>query len=119
MGYVYVDATLGDARKSKTKSVRLLADTGAGYLAISKDLAAELGISPQAQMEVTLADGRSLQVDVSLAFIGVAGREGVVPALIMDIIEPVLGTFTLEVLGLSVDPSTRRLKPERPYTMMM
>jgi predicted aspartyl protease len=41
------------------------------------------------------------------------GRGDLIPIRIFDVDEPLLGIFTLEALGLAVDPVTGEVKPTR------
>lgn len=66
-----------------------------------------------------VADNRVVEADVAPAYVKVLDREAVVLAAIMDSPESLLGAFTLEVLGLSVDPSTGKVEPTRAFTMML
>ncbi|MEM2936500.1 MAG: aspartyl protease family protein [Candidatus Bathyarchaeia archaeon] len=119
MGYVYVKALLGDPGRARTREVRFLADTGAGYMVLRPELARELGLIPVGKTKALVADNRVVEADVAPAYIKVLDREAVVLAAIMDSPESLLGAFTLEVLGLSVDPSTGKVEPTRAFTMML
>jgi len=117
MGYVKVKGVISDPRKKKTLDVEFLADTGAGYMVIPPSVARELGLEPFQKMRVTLADKREVEVDYSLAYVRVMDREAPVPVLIMDSPLPMLGAFTLQVLGLEVDPVKEEVRPTRPFTV--
>ncbi|MCP8315659.1 MAG: aspartyl protease family protein, partial [archaeon] len=53
MGYVFVEAEIGDIKKQVIKKVKLLADTGAGFMVIPPAMAHEIGIEPITKIEVT------------------------------------------------------------------
>ena len=52
-----------------------------------------------------------------MAEINVAGRRAPVTVLVMEVAEPLLGSESLEALGLRLDPSAGRLKPTRSYAI--
>ncbi len=97
------------------REVEFLADTGAFFTIVPIKLAKELEIEPVARATVTLADKRGVEADVSLAYIKILEREGVLPAAIIDAPEPLLGVTVLEGLGLRVDPATGRVEYSRSY----
>jgi clan AA aspartic protease len=115
MGYVYCDVRIGNPSKEKVLSQRMLVDTGATYASIPKKLAKELGLPAIMATKMTLADGREIEATYSLAYVEINGRGDGVQVMIFDIAEPVIGVFTLEALGLAVDPSTGELKPTRGF----
>jgi len=47
------------------------------------------------------------------------GREAIVFAAQVESPMPLFGAFTLEALGLAVDPSTGEIKPSRPAALML
>jgi clan AA aspartic protease len=115
MGYVYCDVKIGDPSEEKVISQRMLVDTGATYASIPKKLAKELSLPLLGEDRVTLADGREVMATNSFAYIEINGRSHGVQVVIFDIVEPAIGVFTLEALGLAVDPSTGKLKPTRGF----
>lgn len=115
MGHVYADVKLGDPKRGKVIERRVLVDTGATYACFSPELAQELGLRIEVEREVTLADGRRVKAGLAFASIEINGREYVLETLVFDIVEPVIGVFTLEALGLAVDPATGELKPTRGF----
>ena len=117
MGYVHVKALLGDPGRARTREISFLADTGAGYMVLQPNLAKELGLTPVGKTKAVVADKRVVEADVAPVYVKVLDREAIVLAAIMDSPEPLLGAFTLEVLGLAVDPSTGEVKPTRAFTM--
>ena len=80
-------------------------------------MASELGIEPATQIEVTSADKRKKPVDLGFAYIKVKDREAIAHVLIMETPEPIIGTFTLQLLGLAVDPVTEEVKPARSFAI--
>lgn len=115
MGHVYADVKITGPKGQKIIGNKMLVDTGATYACIPPKLAQELELRPELDMDVTLADGREIRASVALAPIEINGRQSVVQVLIFDVVEPVIGAFTLEALGLAVDPASGELKPTRGF----
>ncbi|MCP8313685.1 MAG: hypothetical protein H3Z53_04850 [archaeon] len=80
------------------------------YTVLPPSLAKELGIVAQLTTELTLADKRIVKEGMSLAYMKLLDREGVLPVAILDAPEPLLGTTALEGLGVKVDPLTGNLE---------
>ena len=119
MGYVYVNGHVGDPKKRRIREVKFLADTGAGYVGLHPKLAEELELTSVGKTKVVVADNRVIEVDVTPVYVKVLDRDAIVLAAIIESPEPLLGAFTLEVLGLAVDPSTGEVKSTRAFTMML
>jgi len=117
MGYTKVKATISNPRKTASREIELLVDTGAGYMVLPPSTSMELGLEGVQKIKVTLADKREVEVDYSFANVKIMDREAPVPVLIMDAPMPLLGAFTLQVLGLEVDPVKEEIKPSRPFSM--
>ena len=100
----------------KAATVRMLVDTGATYSVIPKALARAVGITAVRPVTMTLANGRRVKVTGGTAMFKIGDREALTTILVGDVVEPILGVETLEVLGLAVDPRRRRLTPTRSYT---
>jgi predicted aspartyl protease len=62
----------------------------------------------------TLADGTTIERQVSECYIKLPQGEGHTPVILGEIgDEPLLGMVTLEILGLVLNPFTRTLEPMR------
>lgn len=114
MGLVYVDAVVKHGDKSVP--VKLLVDSGAVYTVLRRDVWEYLGLKPMQEMEFVLADGTVIRRWVSEAVIELRGGYGerhtpVVLGETED--ENLLGTVTLEIFGLVLDPFRRELRPAR------
>jgi clan AA aspartic protease len=117
MDYVWVNAKVS-ARRSATAS--FLVDTGATHTIIPPSLARKVGAPTLPQrFEVSLADGTKRRLKACSVGVNVAGRTGPTIALLLPRSEPLLGVETLEVLGLKVNPRTRRLEPSRTQTALL
>lgn len=115
MGHIYTDVLLGDPRRVRVIKKRMLVDTGATYTCITPKLADELNLTIAGESDVTLADKRKVKAGVSLAYAELGGRGDIVEVRIFEAEEPILGVFTLEALGLAVDPVSGEVKPSRGF----
>ena len=113
MGLVYIDAYV--EHRDKRVRVRFLVDSGATYTVLRQDIWQQLGLKPLDEMEFILADGTVLKRKISEAIIELPGygkrRSPVVLGESGD--ENLLGTVTLEIFGLILDPFRRELRPIR------
>ena len=114
MGLVTTTAEIGLSAESLT-AVEFLIDTGSLYTFLPPDLAEALGLSFPVNSTVVLADRRTVEVPVGVAFLRLADREGGVMVATMDVPMPLLGVIALEVLGLKVDPVAETLEHTRPF----
>jgi len=62
-----------------------------------------------------MADKRQITAGFALASVEINGRESPVETLVFNISEPVIGAFTLEALGLGLDPVSGELKSTRDF----
>lgn len=118
MGYVYVKAIVGHPKGIKKKEINLLADRGAGYTVLPPRLVQELELTAVGETEVILADKRKVIVERAPLYIKILDRETIILAMVLDSPEPLLGAFTLEELGLAIDPTTGEIKPSRSFSIM-
>ena len=95
-----------------SREIEATVDTGAAYTTLPARLLRELGVKPTGQRRFLLADGRRVDLDVGRAWITIDGASEVtVVAFGEDDAPPLLGAYTLEGLGLAVDPTSQRLVP--------
>ncbi len=78
-------------------------------------MADELGLQVIEKRKVALADKSEIEAGVSFASVEIEGREEIVWVRIFDVSEPLIGTFTLEALGLAMDPVSGELKTTRSF----
>ena len=114
MGLVTTTGEIGLEADSLVEG-EFLVDTGSLYTFLPPDLATTLGLSFPVKSTVVLADRRTVEVPVGVAFLRLADREGGVIVATMDVPMPLLGAIALEVLGLKVDPVTETLEHTRPF----
>ena len=110
MGVFRVPIEIGDLQASKFETVDALVDTGATYTMIPRSILASLGISPGWRRTFALADGLEREFDMAETRARLNGA--MVTTIVIfgeDGVAPLLGAYTLEGLGLAVDPSGQRL----------
>lgn len=87
-----------------------LVDSGATYTVVPAKILKKLGIKPQWEETFSLADGRLIKREVGSALYEFEGRESAAPILFGKRGDSLLlGTFTLEALGFTLDPLKRKL----------
>ena len=97
---------------ASTVEVDCLVDSGAIYSVIPRTILEDLGIKPLLTQRFSLANGEQMTRDKGGALFKFQDRIGV-----SDVVfgeegdETLLGAFTLEALGLALDPLRRELKP--------
>ena len=95
-----------------TEKVELLVDSGAIYSVIPAPLLKKLKIEPLAQEEFRLADGSKIVRNKGVAIFKYGDRIGGADVVFGEEGDSaLLGAFTLEALGLILDPLRRELKP--------
>lgn len=111
MGMTEVRLKIKNPRNpSNTYEGRFLVDSGASYTVVPTKTLQELGIQPVGEEEFVLADGRSIARKVGNAIYEYQGIERAAPVLFGEEDDSLLlGTFTLEALGLTLDPFKRKL----------
>ena len=103
---------VSDMDSRRTISFEALVDTGAAYTILPGRQLRDLGIEPTGQRRFLLADARRTYMDYGQAWVTIDG-ESVVTIVVFgeDDGPPLLGAYTLEGLGLAVDPVEQRLVP--------
>jgi len=99
---------------SRAVPVKCLVDTDATYSVVPAPLLRSIGVRPHQQRVFTLADGRKMRRWVGGAAFKLDGHVGwsdVIFGTGRD--QPLLGAFSLEALGMGIDPVRKRLKPIR------
>lgn len=87
-----------------------LVDSGATFTVVPEDKLKKLGIKPQREETFVLADGSSIKRLVGSALYEFQRREAAAPVLFGKKGDSqLLGIFTLEALGLMLDPLKRTL----------
>jgi clan AA aspartic protease len=111
MGHVFAEIELSNPKKSDLEPVRAtaLADTGALMLCIPEHIALQLQLETESTREVSVADGRSLNVPyVGPIRVKFGKRSCFVGALVLGD-EVLLGAVPMEDMDLIISPTRREL----------
>ena len=112
MGFVKVKAIVWNVDKpSEVRELELLVDTGSIYTVLPAKLLSELSVKPIGVRRFRLADGRVIERSVGVIGIEVQGIRAHTIVVFGDEDIHLLGSTTLEELGLEVDPVNKTLKP--------
>ncbi|HLF05583.1 MAG TPA: aspartyl protease family protein [Thermoplasmata archaeon] len=112
MGETYARVTVANEKKSRTK--RLLVDTGSTLTWLRREFLETLGVRVMEQEEFELMDGRVVTREISEARIAFGGKTRTTNVVFAERGESkVLGMVALEALALAVDPVRRKLRPVR------
>lgn len=112
MGMTYIDGTV---RGPKGKEdVNFLVDSGAAYTLLPTAVWQKIGLEPKRTESFALADGTLVSRDVSECHLTLVLGEAHTPVILGEPgDEALLGTVTLEILGLVLNPFTRQLQRMR------
>ncbi len=112
MGLTVLEVEVGNpANPETTEKVEFLIDSGAIYSVVPIPILERLGIKPLTAQEFRLANGTKITRKKGIALFKY--RDRIVGADVIFGEEEdslLLGAFTLEALGLSLDPLRRELK---------
>lgn len=116
MGLTYVEAVVYGP-SGTSADVELLVDSGAKYSVLPHDVWHAIGLKPKRTLEFILADGSKVQRQVSECRFVLDGNDAHSPVVLGEPGDAaLLGTVTLEIFGLVLNPFDRTLRPAR---MMM
>jgi len=100
------------ANPDVTEKLEFLIDSGALYSVVPTPILERLGIKPLAEQHFRLADGTKMVRKKGVALFKYGGQVGGADVIFGEEGDSVLlGSFTLEALGLTLDPLRRELKP--------
>ncbi|HYQ87817.1 MAG TPA: aspartyl protease family protein [Bacteroidota bacterium] len=113
MGLTVLEVEIANpARPKKTRKVEFSVDSGAIYSVVPKKILKELGIKPISEQTFRLADGKKIARKKGTAHFKYKGKVGGADVIFGERGDStLLGAFTLEALGLSLDPLKRELIP--------
>ena len=113
MGLTHVRARIANpARPAKSVSLRLLVDSGAVYSVVPARILRRLGIRSHSSRTFLLADGSEITRAVGDATFLIDAQRAASPVIFgEDDDVALLGTVSLESLGLILDPMKRVLRP--------
>ncbi len=113
MGITYLEGVVAGPT-GKQATVRFLVDSGATYTLLPHEDWQAIDLSPKRSMTFALADGTTVERQVSECHIALTQGEGHTPVILGEVGDkPLLGIVTLEILGLVLNPFTRTLQPMR------
>ena len=112
MGVTYIKTTVKDLAEIKKVEGKFLVDTGAHYTLLPKVLVEKLGLKGVRVQEFILADGKSVKRKMGRAIVEIDGKSEPTTVILGEQSDSaLLGTITLEQMGLMVDPFNRKLRP--------
>jgi predicted aspartyl protease len=113
MGLTVLEVEVGNpANPEVTRRIEFLIDSGAVYSVVPSPILEGLGIKPLAEQSFRLADGSKIVRKKGGAFFRYGDHVGVADVIFGEEDDSMLlGAFTLEALGLALDPFKRELKP--------
>lgn len=111
MGLTVLEIELGSlANPEVTERIDLLVDSGAIYSVVPTPTLERLGIRPLAEQQFRLADGSKIVRKEGVAVFKYGERIGGADVIFGELGDSsLLGAFTLEALGLALDPLRRQL----------
>jgi len=113
MGLTFVDLEIANPADPKRRvPVRLLVDSGASFSVVQASLLRRLGVRPHSKRSFILANGEKIERQLGDLVYHYQGQQGASPVIFGKRGDSdLLGTVTLESLGLILDPIRRELKP--------
>ena len=113
MGLTMVTIGVGNpAHPKKTVAVEFLVDSGAIYSVVPSPTLKKLQLTPVSKEIFTLANGQKITRKKGIALFKFQGKIGGADVIFGEPGDStLLGAFTLEALGLALDPLKRELKP--------
>jgi clan AA aspartic protease len=113
MGLTILEVEVGNpANPQVTEKIEFLIDSGAIYSVVPTPILERLGIQPISEQEFRLADGTKIVRKKGIALFKYGDKIGGADVIFGEEGDSVLlGAFSLEALGLALDPLKRELKP--------
>jgi len=113
MGVTYIEASVANpARPRRTTRLKFLVDSGAAYSVVPAAVLRRLGIKRGKKKTFILADGTEVKRSLGQALFQLEEEEAASPVIFGEPGDSVLlGCFSLEALGLMLDPFKRELRP--------
>ncbi len=113
MGLTDIQARIANpARPRRSARLKFLVDSGALYSVVPTPVLRRLGIKPGKTKSFILADGTEIKRSIGQALFRMNGDEGASPVIFGEKGDSILlGSVSLEALGLMLDPLKRELRP--------
>jgi clan AA aspartic protease len=113
MGVVFVEGTV-TGPTGKQATLKFLVDSGATYTLLPKSVWRAIRLKPMDSFKCVLADGTEVERRVSECHIALPQGQRHTPVMLGEKgDEALLGMVTLEILGLILNPYSRKLQPMR------
>jgi clan AA aspartic protease len=113
MGLVSVDGVVVGPTGAEA-TLEFLVDSGATYTVLPHDVWQAIGLAPMRSQRFSLADGTTIERNISEAYIRLPQGEGHTPVVLGEPGDAaLLGVYTLEGFGLILNPFNRTLQPAR------
>jgi predicted aspartyl protease len=121
MGVFTVKVTVWNPRKPEIKiNLELLVDSGATYTVLPANVLKSLEIEPIRSIKLRLADNRVIEKPLGEIGIEIEGyRASATPVVFGNEGIYLLGSVTMEQLGLMPDPVHKKLKPTEALLMQV
>ena len=108
------------ARPETSVEVELIVDTGSTYTVIPSRVLEDLGVEKIRVVRLRLADNRVVEKPLGEIGIEIEGyRASATPVVFGDEEVYLLGSVTMEQLGLAPDPVEKKLKPVEALLMSL
>lgn len=102
------------ALPEKQEELELMVDSGAAFSVIPESVLKYLDIKSDREEEFSLVDGTKIKRKLGDAIFEINGKKGASPVIFGEEGDAqLLGVFTLEALGLILDPFKRELRPAK------
>lgn len=112
MGMTYVEGLVRGP--DGEESITFLVDSGAIYSLLPNEVWQRIGLEPKRSQSFTLADGTHITRAISECYLVTVHGEAHTPVILGEPgDEALLGTVTLEILGLVLNPFSRELQRMR------
>jgi clan AA aspartic protease len=121
MGVFTVKVTVWNPRKPEIKiDLELLVDSGATYTVLPANVLKSLEIEPIRSIKLRLADNRVIEKPLGEIGIEIEGyKASATPVVFGEEGIYLLGSVTMEQLGLMPDPVHKKLKPTEALLMQV
>ena len=113
MGLTHIKLNVANpAKPRQATDVTIFVDSGAIYSVIPAPLLSKLGVRSHSKRTFILADGTEITRRIGDVLFRLDGRKGAAPVIFGEKEDStLLGSVSLEALGMALDPMKRELRP--------
>jgi clan AA aspartic protease len=113
VGLTHIKVVIANpARPARAIELTFLVDSGAIYSVIPGALLRKLGVKAHSKRTFILADGSEITRKIGDVLFHLDGRKGAAPVIFGEKEDStLLGSVSLEALGMALDPMKRELRP--------